>query len=232
MNRLKKLKERLDKTPHLLNEYDKMFDEYLKLGIIEEVQPQGDTGRVVYLQHKEVVNEDRSATKLRIVFDASAKYKDSMSLNDVLYKGPCLNADLYSFLLKFRVHPIVLTADIEKAFLQINIKEEHRDYLRFLWYGNLKEESIIRYRFTRVIFVVTSSQFLLNGTVQTHAKNMKISILNSLGKLKRIFMWTILIVVQKVQKKVLNFIKRSKADFQKQVSILGIGGPMTQNCVN
>ena len=77
-----------------------MFDEYLKLGIIEEVQPQGDTGRVVYLQHKEVVNEDRSATKLRIVFDASAKYKDSMSLNDVLYKGPCLNADLYSFFTK------------------------------------------------------------------------------------------------------------------------------------
>ena len=75
-----------------------------------------------------------------------------MSLNDVLYKGPCLNADLYSLLLKFRVHPIVLTAYIEKAYLQININEEHRDYLRFLWYRNLQEESIIRYRFTRVIF--------------------------------------------------------------------------------
>ena len=157
LNRLKKLKERLDKTPHLLNEYDKIFDEYLKLRIIEEVQTQGDTGRVVYLPHK-------------VVFDASAKYKDAMSLNDVLYKGICLNADLYSLLLKFRVHPIVLSADIENAYLQININEEHRDYLRFLWYRNLKEESIIRYRFTRVIFGVTSSQFLLNGTVQTHAK--------------------------------------------------------------
>ena len=131
---------------------------------------QGDTGQVVYLPHKEVVKEGRSTTKLRIVFDASAKYKDTMSLNDVLYKGPCLNADLYSLLLKSREHPIVLTADIEKAYLQININEEHRDYLRFLWYRNLKEESIIRYRFTRVIFGVTSSQFLLNGTVQTHAK--------------------------------------------------------------
>ena len=49
-----------------------------------------------------------------------------MSLNDVLYKGPCLNADLYSLLLKFRVHPIVLTADIEKAYLQININEKQR----------------------------------------------------------------------------------------------------------
>ena len=67
-----------------------------------------------------------------------------MSLNDVLYKRPCLNADLYSLLLKFRVHPIVLTVDIEKVYLRININKEHKDYLRFLWYRNLKEESIIR----------------------------------------------------------------------------------------
>ena len=134
LNRLKKLKERLDETPHLLNDYDKIFDEYLKLGIIEEVQTKGDTGQVVYLPHEEVVKENRSTTKLRIVFDASAKYKDTMSLNDVLYKGTCLNADLCSLLLKFRVHPIALTADIEKAHLQININEEYRDYLRFLWY--------------------------------------------------------------------------------------------------
>ena len=201
----------------------------MKLGIIEEVQTQGDTDQVVFSPHKEVVKEDRSTTKLRIVFDASAKCKDTISLNDVLHKGPSLNAKLYSLLLKFRVHPIVLTANIEKAYLQININEEHRDYLRFLWYRNLKEESIIRYRFTRVIFGVTSSQFLLNGTVQTHAKNVKISILNSLGKLKSIFMWKILIVVQK---KVWNFIKRSKVDFQKEVSVSGSGMPMTQNSVN
>ena len=61
---MKKLKEWLDKTPHLLNEYDKILDEYLKLGIIEEVKTQGETGQVVYLSHKEVVKEDRSTTKL------------------------------------------------------------------------------------------------------------------------------------------------------------------------
>ena len=204
----------------------------MKLGIIEEVQTHGDTDQVLYSPHKEVVKEDRSTTKLRIVFDASAKCKDTISLNDVLHKGPSLSAKLYSLLLKFRVHPIVLTANIEKAYLQININEEHRDYLRFLWYRNLQEESIIRCRFTRVIFGVASSQFLLNETVQTHAKNVKISILNSLGKLKSIFMWKILIVLHKVQKKVLNFIKMSKVDFQKEVSVSGSGVPMTQNSVN
>ena len=90
-------------------------------------------------------------------------------MNDVFYKGPCLNADLYSLLLKFRVHPIVLTADIDKAYLQIKTDEEHRDCLRFLWHRNLQKESIIKYIFMSVIFGVTSSQFLLNGTVKTHA---------------------------------------------------------------
>ena len=128
---MKKLKELLDKTPHLLNEYDKTFDENLKLEITEEVQTQGETGQVVYVPHKEVVKENRSTIKLRIVFDATAKYKDTVSLNYILYKGPCLNADLNSLLLTICVHPMVLTADIEKAYLQINTGEEHRDYLRF-----------------------------------------------------------------------------------------------------
>ena len=35
LNRLKKLKERFDETPYLLNEYDKIIDEYKKLAIIE-----------------------------------------------------------------------------------------------------------------------------------------------------------------------------------------------------
>ena len=47
-----------------MNEYDKIFDEYFKLGIIEEAQTQGDTGQVVYLAHKEVVKEDRPVNRL------------------------------------------------------------------------------------------------------------------------------------------------------------------------
>ena len=35
LNRLQKMKERLSKTPQSLNEYNKVFDEYLDLGIIE-----------------------------------------------------------------------------------------------------------------------------------------------------------------------------------------------------
>ena len=121
-------------------------------------------------------------------------------------------------LLNIRVHPIVSTADFKKACLQTSIDEDQGDYLRFLWYQNLQEESIIKYRFTRVVDGATSSQFVLNGTVQTHSnKYEKIDPEFARKVKKSIFMWKILIVVYKAQKKVLNFNKKSKKDLQKQV---------------
>ena len=107
-----------------------------------KVKNESIVGEVIYLPHKEVIKEDRSTKKLRIVFNASAKYKGTSSLNEVLYKGPCLNADLYSLLLKFRIYPIAVTSDKEKVYFQISINEEHRDFLRFLWYSDLSEETL------------------------------------------------------------------------------------------
>ena len=43
---------------------------------------------------------------------------------------------LFHILVKFRLHPIALVADIEKVFLMIGITEEDRDKLRFLWFEN------------------------------------------------------------------------------------------------
>ena len=114
----------------------------MNLGIIVKVKNESIVGEVIYLPHKEVIKEDRSTKKLRIVFNASAKYKGTSSLNEVLYKGPCLNADLYSLLLKFRIYPIAVTSDKEKVYFQISINEEHRDFLRFLWYSDLSEETL------------------------------------------------------------------------------------------
>ena len=72
--------------------------------------------------------------------------------------------------MKFRLLPIVITADIEKALLQIGFKETDRGYLRLLWVDDILKENpkIIRNRFSRVVFGVTSSPFLLNATVRKH----------------------------------------------------------------
>jgi len=59
---------------------------------------------------------------------------------------------------------------VEKVFLMIAVDEKDRDVLRFIWVDDVaKEEPELRvYRFTRVVFGVSSSPFLLNATVKYH----------------------------------------------------------------
>ena len=82
-----------------------------------------------------------NTTKLRVVFDGSAKENEGkQSINDYLETGPNYIPSLFETLVKFRSYPIALCADIEKAFLQIEIKSEDRDKLRFLWMDDPSSE--------------------------------------------------------------------------------------------
>ena len=51
-----------------------------------------------YLSHFPVLRPDKSTTKTRIVFYASAKFK-AVSLNDIVLQGPKLQIDLFAVLL-------------------------------------------------------------------------------------------------------------------------------------
>ena len=70
---------------------------------------------------------------------------------------------------------MALTADIEKAYLQISVTPSHRDFLRFLWFDDVFKDDpvIIRNRFTRVIFGATCSQFLMNAVIKLHSEKYK-----------------------------------------------------------
>ncbi|GFS47255.1 uncharacterized protein TNIN_142711 [Trichonephila inaurata madagascariensis] len=58
--------------------------------------------------------------------------------------------------------PIGLNADIQKAFLQIGIALDDKDYLRFFYPSNEREI----YRHSRVVFGVTSSPFILSASIE------------------------------------------------------------------
>ncbi|XP_011858320.1 PREDICTED: uncharacterized protein LOC105555888 [Vollenhovia emeryi] len=77
-----------------------------------------------------------------------------------------------NILLRFRQHKIGIASDIRKAFLQISISPEDRDVLRFLWWKETLPDQIEIYRHRRVVFGVTSSPFLLGGTVEYHLGRM------------------------------------------------------------
>ena len=71
------------------------------------------------------------------------------------------------------MHFVALVSDIDKAFHQISIIPEHRNYLRFLWVDDVfkKSPSIVKLCLAWVGFGVTSSLFLLYGTVWNHVSN-------------------------------------------------------------
>ena len=73
--------------------------------------------------------------------------------------------------LRFRVLEVaVITANAEKSLLNIEIDPEHRDFLQFLWLDDVNKESpeIKLLRFTRVVFGVNASPFILSATVRHH----------------------------------------------------------------
>ncbi|RUA05998.1 MAG: hypothetical protein DSY43_03210 [Gammaproteobacteria bacterium] len=171
LRRLKSQVRRLEKESELLEEYSSIIRQQLNAGIIERVIDLEKPGKVHYLPHQAVVRRDSSTTKLRIVYDASSKEKGKVSLNDCLHVGPSLNPLLYDILLRLRVSKIALVGDIEKAFLNIEVQEEDKDSLRFLWADDPSDLSKISvYRFCRVVFGVSSSPFLLNATLQHHIR--------------------------------------------------------------
>ena len=76
-------------------------------------------------------------------------------------------------LLTFRSHKIAFTADVEKAFLQIELNTRDRDATRFLWLKDVDKsannpDNLVLYRFFRVLFGDAPSPYLLNTTAQHH----------------------------------------------------------------
>lgn len=173
IKRLDSLVKKLVREPEQFEKYDNIIQEQLNEGIVERAveEPQG---REYYIPHKSVIKETAETTKMRIVFDASAKESDeSPSLNDCLETGPPLQNLLWNVLVRNRLKPIALAADLKKAFLQVLIRAEDRDVLRFHWIRNKDPSDIEVLRFTRALFGLVQSPFLLAATLKQHLKALR-----------------------------------------------------------
>ena len=174
-NRLKSMHYKLNKTPEVLKEYDDIIQEQLRSGIIEklpnpEVETRNKEG-VHYLPHHAVIRQNRETTKLRIVYDGSAKSAgQERSLNDCLPVGPNYIPQLVDVQARFRWNRSAISADIEKAFLMISVQESHRDMLRFLWLKDpfLLNSEVLHLRFCRLVFGLRPSPSILGATLTHH----------------------------------------------------------------
>nr|CAH7758002.1 unnamed protein product [Callosobruchus chinensis] len=152
-------------------EYDSTMREYLNNECAKRSPNQSVVNRTYFMPHRAVYRDDKDTTKIRIVFDASAHAPGLPSLNEVLEQGENLTPHLFHVLINFRLGAIAIIADIEKAFLQIEVDENDRDALSFLWYkepiANVSQLSkVVNYRRKRVTFGVNCSPFLLAATLK------------------------------------------------------------------
>lgn len=170
MKRLFQLEKRLEKNPTLRSEYAKVMEEYIDMNHMEEIPKEEINKNSVYLPHHAVVKEDKETTKVRIVFNASQKGNNNVSLNDELLVGPQLQTDMRSLIMRWRMKKICFVADIQRMYRMILVTKEDRDLQRIVWRSD-PSQPVKDYRLTRVTFGTASAPYLAVRTLHQLAND-------------------------------------------------------------
>ena len=173
LKRLENLVRKLEKQPGMLQKYDGVIQDQLSQGIVERVHSE-PKGKEFYIPHKAMIREMAESTKIRIVYDASARANEKApSLNDCLETGPPLQNKLWSVLVRNRFQSVALAGDLKQAFLQVRIREEDKDVMQFHWLKDLHTKHVETLRFPRALFGLSTLPFLLGGVIDQHLKNLQ-----------------------------------------------------------
>ena len=163
----------LERSVHAKNqfvEFAAMMNKYVDLKHAELV-PATDLKKppqeTFYFPMHAVRKEESTTTKLRVVFDASAKSSTGVSLNDSLLVGPTVHPSLID-VLRFRTRRLALTTDVSKMYRAVELIPADRDLHRFVW-RNDPQDNLLDYRMTRVTFGVSASSFAANVAVKQNA---------------------------------------------------------------
>ena len=167
--RLKLLEKKLKRDPILKQRYSDVISEYIEMGHMEVITPEErESQGSVYLPHHAVIREDKTTTKVRVVFDASCPGFNGVSLNSDLMVGPSLQADLRHIIMQWRTHPICLIADIIKMYRQVKVQDSDTDFQRILWRDGTNMQHL---RILRVTFGTASAPYLAVKALQQVAKD-------------------------------------------------------------
>jgi hypothetical protein len=106
-----------------------------------------------------------------VVFDCGATYRGVL-LNSQLLQGADLTSTLIGVIARFRKEPVVIAADIEAMFLQVQVPNEDRDLLRFVWWPDGDySQNMVEYRMTVHLFGATSSPSCANFALRKCAED-------------------------------------------------------------
>ena len=133
MKRFLNVETKLLSNKKLHEEYSKFLRDIIDLGPSEKVPVRElETKTCYYLPHHSFLKSDSTTTKLRVVFDASAKTTTGITLNECLMVGPKLKDDIFDHLIRFRFFKIGMSAVVAKMYRQVELNKKHRGYHRLL----------------------------------------------------------------------------------------------------
>ena len=152
--------------------YDKVFQEQEELGIIERIDDVDDFitshPECSFLPHMGIFRMNKETTKCRVVYlsnlcERSKTKPNSVSHNNALLPGPCLNNKMTTALILSRFDKFILIFDIQKAFLNIELRECDQNRLLFLWFRNVVDGDyrIVAYKNLRLSFGLRPSPAIL-----------------------------------------------------------------------
>ena len=135
LHRFKRLERKFERDPDYARRYRETMNDYISKYASEVPADKIKVSEANYLPHSAVIRDDKTTSKTRIVFDASAKY-NGKSMNDRLLAGPPVHPDIVGILLRFRLQRVAVVGDISKMFFQIGLLDEDKRFHRFLWRDN------------------------------------------------------------------------------------------------
>ncbi|XP_062541801.1 uncharacterized protein LOC134209785 [Armigeres subalbatus] len=159
-HRFRLIEARLGRDPNLAAEYRKFMDEYEKLGHMKRVdESEATLGPAYFLPHHPVIREESSTTKVRVVFDASCRSTTGVSLNEVMLVGPVVQEDLRSIIMRSRLHPVMLIADVAKMYRQITLSPDDSRLHLIFWRAS-PSDTIQIYKLLTVTYGTASAPYL------------------------------------------------------------------------
>lgn len=156
MKRLLSLERRFNRDENMRRAYTGVINEYLALGHMSKLTRENTNSQ--YLPHHAVFKETSITTKIRVVFDGSAKTSSGISLNETLFIGATMQDDIFTLITRFRFYKYVLTGDIEKMYRQFLIREEDRPYQSILWRN--ETGNITTFQLNTITFGLSAAPFL------------------------------------------------------------------------
>ena len=134
--------------------------EYDALGhmTLVDIAEENQDSPAFYLPYHAVENSDSTTTKLRVVFNGSARTPSGIALNEAQCVGPQVQCDVFTLSLQFRIHPIVIKADIEKMYRQIEVAPHQRRFQRIIFREN-PEDKLKVYELNTVTYGTAAASY-------------------------------------------------------------------------